>query len=111
MRFDARDIGLAFNQPELIDYTPTSTWERGPATDRQKEALRKAGIRTGRGMTKGEASKILDYMATRRQEALCTIKQAAALIGFGHTDAALVGFEEASNRLDTLFAANPRPER
>lgn len=111
MRFDARDIGFAFNQPELIDYAPTSNWERSPATDRQKEALRKAGIRTGRGMTKGEASKILDYMATRRGEALCTIKQAAALIGFGETDAADVGFEEASARLDTLFAANPRPGR
>jgi superfamily II DNA or RNA helicase len=110
MRFDAREIGVAFGQPELVNYVPTSNWERGPATDRQKEALKKAGVLISNVKTKGEASAILDFLAQRRAAGACTIKQAAALManGIDAVEAASADFSGASALLSQIMTGTGR---
>lgn len=110
MRFDAREIGIAFNQPELVNYVPTSNWERSAPTDRQKEALKKAGVLVGNVKTKGEASALLDFLAQRRTNRTCTIKQAAALMAHDvpQHEAIALGFDEASERIGALMGSGAR---
>ncbi|HSG72119.1 MAG TPA: helicase-related protein, partial [Planctomycetaceae bacterium] len=77
-----------------------------PATDRQKEVLRKNGIEPDKYNTR-EAGKLIDQIFERRTKGLCTYKQAKLLHKFGQpTD---VGFTEASAIIDAIAKNGWKP--
>lgn len=111
MRFDAREIAVAFDQPELLDYVPTAPWELQPPTPKQKEMLQKAGVRIGDIKTAGEASKLIEFIITRREQGAATLKQTAALLanGVDLEDARRATFQGASKTLDEIRAQTEAP--
>jgi superfamily II DNA or RNA helicase len=112
MKFDAREIAVAFDQPELLDYVPTARWEQQPPTPKQIEMLVKAGVQVSGIQTAGEASKIIEFIINRRTEGHATLKQAAALLanGVDLETARTATFTAASALLDDIRAGIPVTE-
>lgn len=77
---------------------------RGPrATERQREALARAGIELGeREASIREASNLLDEISRRRKDGLCSLKQARALTKYGLRGD--LTFADAREALDALAA-------
>jgi superfamily II DNA or RNA helicase len=78
-----------------------------PATSRQIDALRAAGLKAEWAkLGKRAATVLLDRIALRRERSLCTVKQAVALAtrGLAHD----VSFELAREALDAIAAAQWR---
>lgn len=85
-------------------------WLRGKrATLPMKLALIRAGLPRPEveGYTFSQAKRMLDVVAERRKNGLCSYKQCRALMARG-IDAGSLTFEEASAELDRLFG-RPRP--
>ncbi len=72
-----------------------------PATQKQKEALKRAGIAEDllTRMSKSEAGRFMHKLRQRRDGGLCTYKQLKALGKYGITDTAIT-FEAAHRALD-----------
>ena len=64
---DAIEFCLSLRAVELADYEPELSWEGQPPSDRQLEALEKAGFDTDCVSCRGHAYKILDLLFTRRR--------------------------------------------
>ena len=100
---DAIEFCLSLRAVELAEYEPELSWEAKPPSDRQIEALAKAGFDTGCVSCRGHASKILDLLFTRREHGLATPKQLNWLRKFGYPQPELATFEEAQVFLDQQF--------
>lgn len=73
----------------------------GPrATSRQVQALTNLGVKDADSLSVGAASKMLDTIATRRKQGLCTYKQAAQLVKKGLSPD--LTFAEARLAMDAL---------
>lgn len=81
------------------------------ATDAQKSALVRSGIapKVVATLTKGDATEMLGAMIKRREERLCTIKQAQQLAKHGITTR--LSFEDASKVIDYIASHNWRVSR
>jgi hypothetical protein len=75
---------------------------RAPATDAQKEALKKAGLTFRDDLSKRQASELFDGLKKRRDSNLCTIKQENVLRKHGVVDADRLTFNEASRLMGVL---------
>jgi len=100
---DAIEFCLSLRAAELADYEPECSWEAKPPSDRQLEALAKAGFDTDCVTCRGHASKILDLLFARREHGLATPKQLSWLRKFGHPQPELATFEEAQAFLSEHF--------
>ncbi len=100
---DAMEFCLSLHAVEAAEYDPELTWEAKPPSDRQLDALAKAGFDTTGITCRGHASKILDLLFTRRRNGLATPKQLNYLKKTGHPQPELVSFEEAQDWLTTHF--------
>jgi hypothetical protein len=100
---DAIEFCLSLRAVELADYEPELSWESKPPSERQLEALTKAGFDTGCVTCRGHASKILDLLFTRREHGLATPKQLNWLRRFDFPQPELATFEEAQAFLDQCF--------
>jgi hypothetical protein len=83
--------------PRLAGYEPTEPWHNGPATERQKQVLRRRQLPFPEGLTKGQASWLLDQ-PTPRQERFLKWKRRWR---DGLT------FEEASARIEAIKHNSP----
>lgn len=100
---DAIEFCLSLRAVELADYEPELSWEGKPPSDRQLEALEKAGFDTDCVSCRGHASKILDLLFTRREHGLATPKQLSWLRKLRYPKAELATFEEAQSFLNQQF--------
>ncbi len=89
---------------------PNTPWAGDLATDKQREALARAGLEeVPAELTKGEASRWLDAIAARRMQGLATIKQVRFLRRYG-VDARAMLMVEATAEIDTIKARGWRRE-
>lgn len=107
---DAIEFALDCQDKELADFTPEFGWEKTPPSEKQLAALERAGFDIEEIDSRGQASKILDLLFTRRQKNLATPKQLRLLKRFGHQSPESVTFSEASAFLD-LKLGKGKPQR
>ncbi|MBC2595655.1 DEAD/DEAH box helicase [Ruficoccus amylovorans] len=100
---DAIEFCLSLHAVDAADYEPELSWECKPPSDRQLEALARAGFDTDSIVYRGHASKILDLLFTRRDMKLATPKQLAWLRKTGHPSPETATFDEASEWLSDCF--------
>lgn len=111
--FRSRERQERLRRKAIVSYTATEIdpfvgapvtnmlrWSGDAATEKQLEALTRAGIEPPQGLTKGDASSWLQVLADRRERGLCTYKQARCLRKRG-VDPINVTFEEASKIIST----------
>lgn len=91
----------------LEEYTPdpSDLTALAPPSERQKEALRRAGINPQEIQCTGHANRLLDVLALRRMEGLSTAKQIRFLEKRGFRDVGQWRMEEASNMISRYQAA------
>jgi superfamily II DNA or RNA helicase len=85
-------------------------WAADPATEKQREALIKAGFKLAPELSKGEAAAMLDAMTERRRQGLCSPKQARLLSRRG-IDARALSKAEAGELISELIANEWRTPR
>ncbi|MGF1453554.1 MAG: DEAD/DEAH box helicase [Opitutales bacterium] len=100
---DAVEFCLSLHAINAADYEPELDWEAQPPSDRQLEALRKAGIDPDTISCRGHASRVLDLLFTRRAHSLASPKQVHWLRKMGHPKPEMATFEEASTWLNDRF--------
>lgn len=110
MRFDARELGALLQQPDLVQFTPTAHWQKEKPTARQKEVLKKFGVKVSGLRTRGEASRLLDVIFERKEAGMASPKQVAALRINGVETAHQLSFEAAGEQLDRVLATRPRSQ-
>jgi superfamily II DNA or RNA helicase len=91
---------------ELVDVfgdIPDLDPEGAPATDPQRAALERAGVKFPPEITKAAASALIDGIVNRREKGLCTYKQLRFLERRGF-DARAMTFEEANERIGRVMA-------
>lgn len=83
-RLDTRALLDAIAEPEAPDWQPQ--WKRKPASQIQRTALTKAGIKLPRFLSAKDARRLIALVEARRQSGLCTLRQARRLASFGLRD-------------------------
>lgn len=110
-----RDVGVVYAAPridvrqllEAVDDSICPIWGEKPASAAQVEALKKAGFDIPPGINVRQARVLFDVLAKRREQGLCTLKQARQLRAHGLRDD--VSFELAREALDRIAANGWRP--
>jgi superfamily II DNA or RNA helicase len=92
---DAVEFCLSLHAVEVADYVPELSWEGKAPSERQIQALEKAGFDTDCITCRGHASRVLDLLFTRREHGLATPRQLNFLRSHGHPKPDLATFEEA----------------
>lgn len=82
----------------------TQLWQLAPVTDKQKEALEKAGIFPDEITCSGHAAHILDVIQKRRAENMTTPKQIRCLERFGFVNVGTWKFDQAKKAIDRIAA-------
>lgn len=104
------EVGVVYAAPQLdLDelLEALGARESGPrATERQREALQKAGFAVDDGLTRAQAAALFGVLNERRERGLCTLKQARSLRRLGFSDDLTLA--QASYVLDKMAAANWR---
>lgn len=100
---DAIEFALTIGDDKLASYEPESGWESAAPSAKQIEILERNGFEAGAIRSKGQASRLLDLLFTRRSMGLATPKQLKWLIRMGHPSAATATFEEAGEFLNERF--------
>lgn len=93
-----------------VEFTPgrERTWLMGKApTDPQLDALERAGFKRAdcERMSRTECSRLIGEIILRRQQGLCTLKQARCLSQRGVKNAGRLTFEQAREHLDRLYGS------
>lgn len=96
-------FALSLHDDDLAEYVPVMSWEAAPITDKQRDALEKFGFDVDAVWCKGQASMILDKVFKRRQEGLCSPKQANLLGKYGY-DTNDMSFDDASTLISRIAA-------
>lgn len=94
------EIGKILGHPGLQSFKHQRTWERQPATINQKNFLKKYGLTDSdiQYITKGAAAELISAFIKRRDNELCTFKQ-ARLLNFFKIEAGSLTFAEASKKI------------
>lgn len=82
----------------------TQLWQLAPVTNKQKEALEKAGIFPDEITCSGHAAHILDVIQKRRDEGMTTPKQIRCLERFGFVNVGTWRFDQAKKAIDRIAA-------
>lgn len=101
---DPLQFEMSIMAEDLSGYIPSFPWEMAPASDRQKEALEKAGIFPDEIECAGKASLLLDRLSKRNAEGLSTPKQIRLLEGKGFKDVGTWSREDASKMIGRISA-------
>jgi len=105
-----REVGVVYAAPQLnlddLLGVLQVTSSGGPATERQLEALERAGFKLTRELSRAEASALFKLLEERREAGLCSLRQARMLRRYGLRDN--VSPAEASAVLDKIAKAGWR---
>lgn len=98
-------IGDLFCASALTDFKHRYPWERMSPTSSQLQALKKFGLEEDYldYLTKGAAHILISFFIKRKENSLCTYRQAIYLKKNG-VNPLKMSFKEASNTLDRLFS-------
>ncbi len=102
---DPLQYAMSICAEDLADYQPQFAHEMGPPSNKQVEALEKAGIYPGDITNQGMASLLLDRLSQRKTAGYATPKQVRCLERFGFKNVGNSTFAEASRKI-TRIAAN-----
>jgi len=102
---DPLQYAVSIADESLFDYTPTFQWEYAPPTQKQLEAIERAGIDPSIVTTAGHASAILNALAIRRLAGLATPKQIRFLERKGFRRVGEWTFKQA-NRIISIIQQN-----
>ncbi len=105
---DPLQFEMSIQAEDLADYQPAFAAEMGPASDKQKAMLEKAGICPDEISNAGIASKLIERINTRRAEGLTTPKQIRFLEKVGFKHVGTWEFSEAKGLIDRIAANNWR---
>lgn len=101
---DPLQFEMSIMAEDLSGYVPAFPWEMAPASDKQKEALEKAGIFPDDVECAGKASMLLDRLQKRNIEGLSTPKQIRLLEQRGFRDVGTWSREDASKMIGRISA-------
>lgn len=101
---DPLEYEISINADELIDYVPTFGWEAAPPTDKQMQTIENFGLCTDNITCKGQASKLIDNLMSRKD--MSTPKQIKLLHRYGFKDVQNWKKEEAAKMIAQLAAVN-----
>ena len=99
---DPLQFEMSIQAEDLSGYVPAFGWESAPPSQKQLDALEKAGIFPDEVGNAGKAAKLLDRIAMRRQAGLTTPKQIRFLEGKGFQHVGTWGFEPARKLIDRI---------
>lgn len=102
---DPLQWAVSVNASDLADYQPAFGWESGPASDKQKAQLEKAGIFPEAIQNAGMAAKLLDRLQARRAAGFATPKQIRCLERYGFRHVGEMTHSEAT-KIITRISAN-----
>lgn len=102
---DPLQFEMSILAEDLSNYVPNFGWECEAPTQKQKDALEKAGIFTDEIDSAGKAALLLDKIHKRRADGLTTPKQIRCLERYGFKHVGQWPFEEA-NKLIKMIAGN-----
>jgi superfamily II DNA/RNA helicase len=99
------EFALSIHDDDLYTYEPVMPWEFLEVTEKQKATLDKLGIDSVSVQWRGQASRILNTVFSRRKFGLCTVKQANLLRKFG-VDPQNLAMDEASKIIGERLSVN-----
>ena len=102
---DPLQFEMSIQAEDLTSYIPAFGWEAAPATDKQKEKLKKLGIFPDEIDNAGKAKLILDRLSKRRDEGFTTPKQIRFLESRGFQHVGNWPFEHAKKLIDRIAAS------
>lgn len=105
---DPLQFEMSIAAEDLSGYVPQFAWEMAPATDKQVEALERAGIDAASVECSGKATLMLDRIAKRRSEGLATPKQIRLLERYGFKHVGTWQSIQASNLISRISASGWR---
>ena len=101
---DPLQFEMSIQAQDLSGYVPAFGWEAQPVTDKQKQALIKAGIFPDEIECAGKANLILNRLNQRRQAGLATPKQIRCLEYYKFKHVGNWTFEQASAMIARIYA-------
>lgn len=101
---DPLQFEMSIQSEDLSDYVPAFGWEMAPPSQKQVQALEKAGIFPDEIGNAGKAAKLLDRLEKRRDAGLTTPKQIRFLEGKGFQHVGTWPFETAKKMIDRIAA-------
>lgn len=108
---DPLQFEMSIQAEDLANYVPSFGWEMAPPTEKQLNALERAGIFPHDIDNAGKASLILDKLGKRRSAGLATPKQIHFLEGRGFNHVGQWLFEDAHKMIGRISANNWRTPR
>lgn len=99
---DPIQFAFSIRVEDMVNYEPEMTWEFGPPSDKQLQALSKFGIDVAAIPNAGFASKLLDKCFARIKEGMSTAKQIRFLEARGFKDVGTWKNSEASEMITTI---------
>ena len=99
---DPLQFEMSIAAEDLSGYVPAFGWEAAPPSDKQRQALEKAGIFPDEITSAGKAAKLLDRLDKRRSAGLSTPKQIRLLERYGFQHVGTWTMQQASNMVTRI---------
>ena len=99
---DPLQFEMSIAAEDLSGYVPAFGWEAAPPSDKQRQALEKAGIFPDEITCAGKAAKLLDRLEKRRSAGLSTPKQIRLLERYGFQHVGTWTMQQASNMVTRI---------
>jgi hypothetical protein len=99
---DPLQFEMSIAAEDLSGYVPAFGWEAAPPSDKQRQALEKAGIFPDEITSAGKAAKLLDRLNKRRNAGLSTPKQIRLLERYGFQHVGTWTMQQASNMVTRI---------
>lgn len=103
---DPLQFEMSIQAEDLTGYVPAFTWEMAPPSDKQRQALERAGIYPDEIDNAGKARLLLDRLSKRRQEGYATPKQIRLLEQRGFLNVGNWQMTEASAMISRIADNN-----
>lgn len=101
---DPLQYEMSIAAQDLSGYAPAFGWEAAPPTDKQRQALERAGILPDSITSAGKAGLLLDRIQKRRDAGLSTPKQIRCLERYGFHHVGTWTFQQASAMVTRIAA-------
>lgn len=99
---DPLQFEMSIAAEDLSGYVPAFGWEAAPPSDKQRQALEKAGIFPDEITSAGKAAKLIDRLQKRRNAGLSTPKQIRLLERYGFRHVGTWTMQQASNMVTRI---------
>lgn len=99
---DPLQFEMSIAAEDLSGYVPAFGWEAAPPSDKQRQALEKAGIFPDEITSAGKAAKLIDRLQKRRDAGLSTPKQIRLLERYGFQHVGTWTMQQASNMVTRI---------